>query len=192
MKVVLVKQLVCGLLMSLFVSQTVYAGYDEDCTRKAKERVGDVVQVLIPAVALASTAFYEDVNQTHWAGTEQWVKAFLTMEILTEGLKVITHKQRPNGCSYKSFPSGHTAAAFMGSTFIYKRYGLRYAIPAYLGAVYVGYSRVQANKHYAEDVFCGAVIGMASSLIFTKPYKGICVTPMIQPRTVGISVSKDW
>jgi membrane-associated phospholipid phosphatase len=189
---ILVKQLVCGFLMSVFMCQAAYANDDNDCSRRTKERIGDYVQVLIPAIAVASTIFCEDVNQTHWAGTEQWVKSFLAMEILTEGLKTLSHKERPNGRGCRSFPSGHTAAAFMGSTFIYKRYGLRYAIPAYIGAAYVGYSRVHANKHYAEDVFCGAVIGMASSLIFTKPYKGIWVMPMMASNVVGFTFSKNW
>lgn len=186
---ILVNELLCVLSLSLFVLPVVYAG---DESRKIRETIGDDIQLLIPIVGLGATLFYEDHKQVGFEGTEQWIKAFLTFEIAIESLKTITHKQRPNACSYRSFPSGHTAAAFMGSSFIHQRYGLKYAIPAYIGAVFVGYSRVQANKHYAEDVFSGAVIGLTSSLLFTKPYKGVTVTPMIKPRTVGVSLSKEW
>lgn len=183
------KIMVYIILTSMSVNHITYAG---EKSRDAKETIGDNVQLLIPMMGLASTLFYEDVKETHFSGTEQWLKAFLAFEIVTESLKTVTHKQRPNACSYRSFPSGHTAAAFMGSSFIHQRYGFRYAIPAYIGAIFVGYSRVQAHKHYGEDVMAGAAIGIMSSLIFTKPYKGVVIAPVLKKNTVGLEFSKQW
>lgn len=189
MKILVSHIILCSTFLCIFVLQTACAG---DSSRKVREVMGDDIQLLIPIMGLVSTLCYEDVKQTHFEGTEQWIKAFLAFEVMTESLKTITHKQRPNECGFRSFPSGHTAAAFMGSSFIHQRYGLRYAIPAYIGAIFVGYSRVQADKHYAEDVFSGAVIGLASGALFTKPYKGVNVMPMIGRDRVGLSLSKDW
>lgn len=160
--------------------------------RLGTERAGDKIQILIPAIGLASALLYEDAKGTHFEGIREWAQAFITFEAITEGLKLATHKQRPNGQSFKSFPSGHTAAAFMGATFIHRRYGFSYALPAYAGAVFVGYSRVQAKKHYGEDVFAGAAIGMASSLLFTTKYKGVTFSPMASKNTVGLNFSKQW
>ena len=53
-----------------------------------------------------------------------------------------------------------------------ERYGLEYGIPAYALASFVAYSRVESGEHYAHDVIAGAAIGIASSYIFTKPYRG--------------------
>ena len=53
-----------------------------------------------------------------------------------------------------------------------KRYGWEYGIPAYAAASFVAYSRVEANEHYPHDVIAGAAIGILSSFIFTRPYKG--------------------
>ena len=186
---ILVSHLLCAAFVCVFIFQPAYAN---DSSRKVREVMGDDIQLLIPVIGLVSTLYYEDAKQTHFEGAEQWLKAFLAFEVITESLKTITHKQRPNECGYRSFPSGHTAAAFMGSSFIHQRYGLRYAIPAYIGAIYVGYSRVQADKHYAEDVFSGAVIGLASGLLFTTPYKGVNIMPMIGRDRIGLSLSKDW
>ena len=36
----------------------------------------------------------------------------------------------------------------------------------------MGYSRVEAREHYPHDVIAGAAIGILSSYLFTKPYKG--------------------
>lgn len=185
----ILRNIIYIVLMNLLAVQITCAS---EKSREAKESIGDNIQLLIPIMGLASTLFYEDVKETHFKGTEQWLKAFLAFEIITESLKTVTHKQRPNACSYRSFPSGHTAAAFMGSSFIHKRYGFCYAIPAYIGAIFVGYSRVQANKHYGEDVMAGAAIGVMSSLVFTQPYKGVMIAPVLKKNTVGLEFSKHW
>lgn len=59
----------------------------------------------------------------------------------------------------------HASAAF-----VQKRYGWEYGIPAYLLAGYVGYTRIEANKHDGWDVLAGAAIGVGMSYLFTKPY----------------------
>ncbi len=152
------------------------------------ENAGTAVQILIPAIALGTTIVHEDGHD----GTVQFFKSLAASQITTEVLKNVTHERRPNGGCCKSFPSGHTSAAFMGASFIHKRYGLRYAIPAYLGATFVGYSRVQAKKHYTHDVLAGAAIGTLSSFYFTKPYKGFTVSPMAEKGGLGLSLGKEW
>lgn len=41
------------------------------------------------------------------------------------GLKLTTGVLRPDATNYFSFPSGHTAAAFMAATLLYKEYGFK-------------------------------------------------------------------
>jgi len=84
-------------------------------------------------------------------------------------------KKRPTG-SNQSFPSGHTSAVFQGAAFIHKRYGLKQAAAAYIGATFVGYSRVESDKHFTEDVIAGAALGIAykpSGLISRCPTTSI-------------------
>ncbi|WP_207766086.1 phosphatase PAP2 family protein [Solimonas fluminis] len=88
--------------------------------------------------------------------------AFLRMEVATYGLKYAVDAERPNG-GPRSFPSGHTASAFMGAEFIRKEYGWGWGVPAYLTASWVGYSRVETENHYWRDVIAGALIGIASN-----------------------------
>ena len=156
--------------------------------RDSIEKRGDALAVLIPAIGLGSTLFYED----GYDGTLQFAKAFATSQLTTEVLKRVTHKERPNGACCKSFPSGHASAAFMGAAFIHERYGWQYGLPAYVGAAYVGFTRVHADKHYWVDVGAGAAIGVASSFYFTQPYHGLTVTPVADGDTLGIQVSKRW
>lgn len=107
---------------------------------------------------------------------------------------LLIDKRRPENNGSHSFPSGHTSAAFQGAAFIYKRYGWKYGLPAYLGAAYVGWSRIEgtSDKHGIVDVIAGAGIGIASSFFFTEPYKGVTITPVTADGFYGILFSKKW
>lgn len=63
--------------------------------------------------------------------------------------------------SNSSFPSGHTTAAFAAATVFAVEYKHQPLIPiiAYTMASLVGVSRVTENKHWATDVFTGAILG---------------------------------
>ncbi|HYP66702.1 MAG TPA: phosphatase PAP2 family protein [Thiobacillaceae bacterium] len=156
--------------------------------KDSTEKAGDVLQIAIPAAGLAGTLFYEK----GWDGTVQFAESLATSQVIAEILKDVVHERRPNGGCCKSFPSGHTTAAFMGATFIHERYGLEYAIPAYVAATFVGYSRVEAKKHYVHDVAAGAALGSVTSYYFTKPYKGFTVVPVADGGFYGAVVSRDW
>ena len=134
---------------------------------KTITRSGDILQLALPATALASTFIWKD---DHTKPTWQFVKAYASAMILTEALKHIVLKPRPDGSDNYSFPSGHTTSAFTGASFIQRRYGWKYGIPSYILASYVGYTRIQAKKHDGWDVLAGATIGIGSSYLFTKPY----------------------
>jgi len=150
------------------------------------EKVGDILQIIIPATAYGTTLYLKDKE-----GQSQFYKSFATNLGATYALKYSTNKTRPNGGKH-SFPSGHASAAFQGASFIHKRYGIKYAVPAYLGAAFVGYSRVKSNNHYTEDVIAGAAIGIASSFYFTKRYKGFSITPIANNDNYGLAISKQW
>lgn len=62
-----------------------------------------------------------------------------------------------------SFPSGHTAAAFLVATTL-SSFDLSLAIPALLWAMSVGFSRVYLRVHFPGDVMAGAVLGISSAL----------------------------
>ncbi len=170
------------LLLIIFISLYSDLAY----ARGRIEKNGDVLQILIPALGFGGTFFYEEGNE----GMIQFAKSLAVSQLVTEGLKSATHKRRPNGGCCRSFPSGHTSAAFMGAGFIHKRYSLKYAIPAYIGATYVGYSRVQADKHYVVDVVAGALVGTLSSFYFTKAYKkGVSISPIAGKGIYGVNIS---
>ncbi|MCI1685328.1 MAG: phosphatase PAP2 family protein [Prevotella sp.] len=81
-------------------------------------------------------------------------------------LKTTTHVMRPDGSDRHSFPSGHTATAFMTATMLSKEYGYLspwVSVGAYSIATATGLMRMANNKHWLSDVITGAGIGILSS-----------------------------
>lgn len=89
--------------------------------------------------------------------------SYVFMGVIVNALKYTTREQRPDGTSYNSFPSGHTATAFMGVELFRLEYGNRWGIPAYLLATTVGFLRLHNERHWLNDVIAGAGIGIASA-----------------------------
>ena len=85
---------------------------------------------------------------------------------VVKGLKHTTNVMRPDGADNHSFPSGHTATAFMTATMLTKEYGHKspwIGIGAYTAASATGIMRVVNNKHWLSDVMTGAGIGILST-----------------------------
>lgn len=103
------------------------------------------------------------------------VTSYAIMATTVLGLKSISHVERPDGSSNNSFPSGHTATAFMGAEFLYQEYkdkSIWYGIAGYAVATGTGLFRIYNNRHWLTDVATGAGIGILSTKIayWTNPY----------------------
>jgi membrane-associated phospholipid phosphatase len=152
----------------------------------AIETAGDTVALVAPVTALVMTLHRSDKD-----GTLQFLEAYATSTALTFGLKYSVKERRPNGEKH-SFPSFHASSAFSAATFIHNRYGWRYGVPAYVAASFVGWSRIEAREHWVRDVIGGAAIGIATGLIFTKPYETAEFTPVMGNHFFGFAFSKRF
>lgn len=136
--------------------------------------VDDYLQYVPSATVLALNAFYDR------QGTRRFVDrmgvhlvAFATMTALTQGLKYTIRERRPDSGARNSFPSGHTATAFMGAELLRIEYAhispwIGYA--GYAVAATTAYLRIYNNRHYLNDVLAGAAIGIFSSRFATWLY----------------------
>lgn len=92
--------------------------------------------------------------------------SYVLMSGTTVGLKSWTKVERPDGSSNNSFPSGHTATAFVGAEFLWQEYkdvNIWYGISGYAVAAGTGFFRIYNGRHWLSDVAMGAGIGILST-----------------------------
>lgn len=116
-----------------------------------------------------------------------------------------TEVMRPDGTTRNSFPSGHTATAFMSATILTREYGHKtplVGIGAYATAASTGFMRMANNRHWLSDVLTGAGLGILTAelgyaigdLIFERrglnaqPIDDYDYDPWSPPHFVGVFV----
>jgi membrane-associated phospholipid phosphatase len=172
--------IVLALIVNFAFSIAVYASDDV-------ELAGEIIGIILPLTAGGMAVYHDDQD-----GLIQFSKSFLATCGASYALKYSINTERPNGETH-SFPSGLTSMAFSGASFLQRRYGLEYGIPAYVAASFVGWSRIESDNHYLKDVLAGAALGVISTYIFTDPYqKGITATPFVGDGQYGMLLSTTF
>ena len=93
--------------------------------------------------------------------------SYAIMAGFVNGIKYTAKEMRPDGSTANSWPSGHTATAFVGASLLHKEYGLTrspwFSVAGYGLATATGVMRVLNNRHWISDVMSGAGIGILST-----------------------------
>jgi len=151
------------------------------------ETIGDILQIALPVTAFGMTFHFKDNK-----GRGKFYKSALIASIVTVTLKYTVYDVRPNGNDSHSFVSGHTVAAFLGASFMQRRYGWKYGA-IYIPASFVGWSRIKSKNHDFYDVGRGAILGIISTYIFTRHRnKDSHLMPLIKPNTYGLNFTYEW
>lgn len=122
----------------------------------------------VPAVVAAGLNFAGVKGRSdHWRFLASSAMAYGIMAAIVNPIKHTAKEMRPDGSSRNSWPSGHTATAFVSATILHKEYGLTrspwYSVAGYTVATATGVMRVLNNRHWVSDVLSGAGIGIIST-----------------------------
>lgn len=115
--------------------------------------------------------------------------SYATMGILVNGMKYTFKEKRPDSNARNSFPSGHTATAFMGAEFMrqeYKDVSPWVAYSGYAVAIATGYLRIYNDRHYLNDVVAGACIGYMSTKFAYWLYPKVFTKSTCSKRNIAI------
>ena len=131
--------------------------------------------------------------------------AYALMGISVSTIKHTTKVERPDGSTFNSFPSGHTATAFVGAEVLRREYwhvSPWIGMAGYAVAAGTGFLRMYNNRHWLTDVLAGAGIGILSAEIaywlyptfsnalFPKQYKQrLCLSPYVSSEEKGMAVN---
>ncbi len=132
----------------------------------------------------------------------RYLLAGVIMGGTVSSLKKITQRMRPDGSGNNSFPSGHTANAFVAAEFLNQEYKESHPWIGYAGytvATATGILRLYNNKHWVSDVVAGAGFGILSTklsyliypglkrFVFGKQTSNYNLVPVYQSHSVGFS-----
>ena len=145
----------------------------------------------IGAYGLAALSVGMPIVKGDTNGAFQAGGSIAAAQLVTTGLKEAFPELRPDGSDRKSFPSGHTSMSFAAAASLFNRQGQSVGIPALAVASFVGFARVQADKHHWYDVVVGAAIGSTAGFLITKdrPSRSAMVVPWGDSKGAGLTMA---
>lgn len=153
----------------------------------SQRQAGDFLATAMPLATLG-TELYRGDREGAW----QFTMTFAASIAATEVLQRTTHVERPDRSNDQSFPSGHAARAFSSAAYVRRRHGFDVAWPMYIAALYVGYTRVEADRHSWADVAGAALVSELAAWWLVEPESKVVVMPMVGRRYVGVHIAARW
>lgn len=134
---------------------------------KAGEVLGELPTLLSAAAVTYAVGRIKDHPRVSHMGSDL-IESLVVSEVLTQTLKYTTRRERPDGSSKNSFPSGHAADTFAFATALERHLGWKGAVPAYIFSSYVAISRLPANRHWFSDAVFGSAVGIIAGRTVTR------------------------
>lgn len=163
-----------GIAPAFLLSSAFLTWGERENVKKARNRytpefsnhLDDYMQ-FAPAMVVAGLSLSGKKGRNGWKRQAlNWGGSMLIMGGFVNSIKYTSKVMRPDGSARNSFPSGHTATAFMNATFLHREYGHInpwYSIAGYASSSYVGVSRSLNNRHWISDILAGAAFGILST-----------------------------
>lgn len=140
----------------------------EDKPLGKSAKIGDLLGQGIPNALYVFGALgvgYFGESAIAYRRAQHMTLATIYSGVSAQFLKNIVREPRPNDWHDRvSFPSGHTTTAFAFASAVLMDHGWMWGVPAIAMATFVGYSRMNDNKHYIHDVVGGATLGIGYGL----------------------------
>lgn len=174
---------------------------------KGTSKIGDNLGQLAPNFLYSAAMFahyYMTRNEESARLGYLMAKASLYSGAVTTVLKYAVQQPRPYDHRIRnSFPSGHSTSAFAFAAVVGAEHGWKWGVPAYLMAAFVGFSRMNDNKHLLQDVLAGASIGIGYGIGLSaidhdkepRSWSGrhrLQVFPVLLPQVAGVSLSAEF
>lgn len=204
---------VVGAIAGVSVLDNNIKSYAQRHRNDTSDRVADVGRPLGEPIVLGSLLAFGYAAGTVYGSRRLQETSLLAAESLiitaglTEGLKRVTSRKRPNqtddqyafqgpGGTGKSLPSGHASHAFAVASVLAEQYDETRIVPllSYLGASLTALSRVNDNKHWMSDVLTSAALGYVVGKLTVKnsafrETTGLSVLPYSTGDEVGLNLA---
>lgn len=144
--------------------------------REYKARYVDDVLQFLPMTAAISLDTYELSEYKNWRPLVESASSIALMVALVHTIKFLHIELRPDNSAWNSFPSGHTATAFVGAELLRQKLSKEYwyiSLAGYTLAACTAYLRIYHNRHWLGDTLAGAGLGIAAAWLGTTISRSI-------------------
>ena len=171
--VFLAPTILIGAGISTMEDRGFYSSYDAyDCIQRNypdfHSKVEDYL-LFLPAAAVYGLNLAGVKGKNNFVDrTVVYVVSFTLAGLGSNFIKNVTKITRPDGSDDRSFPSTHTALAFVSATFLHEEFKDRsiwYSVAGYSIATATGILRMMNNDHWMSDVLVGAGLGILTTKI---------------------------
>jgi len=135
------------------------------------------------------------------------IKSFLLAGGMSYAVKCAVQRSRPGPADsqtfwqhgsfswkHDSFPSGHSVVAWSTATTLARQYPEQTWLPwlVYPAAALTSYARLHDDKHWASDVFAGAIIGHFTTLLVLRTTPRLSITLSQDGTTLLLNYCQDF
>ena len=132
--------------------------------------VDDLLQ-FVPMSGAIGLDLYQVKRYHHWQPLIESSSSIALMLILVHSIKFMHIELRPDNSTWNSFPSGHTATAFVGAELLRQKLPSEYwyiGAIGYAAAATTAYLRIYHNRHWLGDTLAGAGVGILAAWLGTS------------------------
>lgn len=168
-------------------------------------KVGNIAGNGLPTTLVSLGLF----GAGHWL-EKQWafdmgasqLEGLLADFVITHSLKITVRRERPDGSSRTSFPSGHSSRSFSMAGNLWSLHGPWAGLAGVAFGSFVAASRMAVDKHYLSDTLAGATIGFITGYAYaihhragqsgdtdSEPAAAMSVLPYYESSTLGVAVN---
>ena len=131
--------------------------------------VDDVLQFM-PMAGAVGLDIYQIGRNENWQPLFESASSIALMVVLVHSVKFMHIELRPDNSTWNSFPSGHTATAFVGAELLRQKLPSKYwyiGAVGYAAAATTAYLRIYHNRHWLGDTLAGAGVGIVAAWLGT-------------------------
>jgi hypothetical protein len=153
--------------IALFAALPLSAARADIASKSTERTVGESIAYSLPVAAVTVSLLHDD----DWTGIEEYSFVGLSTLGTTAFIRHFIHEKSPDGQSHHAFPSLQAAVGSPAESYLWRRYGWQYGLPAFILEHSASFLLDRAGKHHFVDGLAVSAISAGFSWMAVTPYR---------------------
>ena len=151
---------------ALFAALPLSAAQADIASKSTEKTAGEAIAYSLPVAAVTVSLFHDD----DWTGIEEYSFVGLSTLGTTVLIRRFVREKSPDGKSDHAFPSLQAAVGSPAESYLWRRYGWEYGLPAFILEHSASFLLDRAGKHHFVDGLAVSAISAGFSWMAVTPY----------------------